>query len=80
MILIAVGEAGTRHLGAFDEQLTRSNYIYELQENSCYKIHVLRSQTPAFWKGPVSFLFTGLTGRYETPAHAVKFGAVPCSN
>jgi len=26
MILIAVGEAGARHLGAFDEQLTRSSY------------------------------------------------------
>lgn len=34
MILIAVGEAGTRHLDAFGEQLTRLNYIYQLQENS----------------------------------------------
>jgi len=37
MILVAVGEAGTRHLGAFDEQLARFSYIYQLQENSFKK-------------------------------------------
>jgi len=34
-------EAGARHLGAFDEQLTRSNYIYQLQENSFKKKYML---------------------------------------
>ena len=83
MILVAVGEAGARHLGAFDEQLTRSNYIYQLQENSLKKKNTRFALTGTCVLDRTFMFSVHKFNRqvlYETPAHAVKVNAVPCSN